>query len=106
MLVLSHPVAVPADVHDVAVVQQAVDERWWPVKQVIRLALGSDPPTGFHTDDARRILDALGFELRSVHGYWEATSVRHVARFVGRFFAWLFVRFLLLLVHLERGMRK
>ena len=44
-----------------------IGREWWPVKQVVRLALGGDPPTGFHTDDARRILDALGFELRSLH---------------------------------------
>lgn len=42
-----------------------IRERWRPVKQVVRMALGGDPPTGFHTDDARRILDALDFELRS-----------------------------------------
>ena len=44
-----------------------IQEQWWPVKQVVRLALGGDPPKGFHTDDARRILDALDFELRSLH---------------------------------------
>ena len=39
-----------------------VEQRPWPVKQLIALVTGR-PPNTYNTDDARRILDALGFDL-------------------------------------------